>query len=223
MRRVLAQAACQRLDDTLVAQGFSIDQLMELAGLAVAQSVAKEYPPSRVLVVCGPGNNGGDGLVAARHLKLFGFQPEVFYPKQTASDLYRRLVQLLGVFTVPVHTQQPPLTEFPLLIDAIFGFSFRGDIREPFRSIIADLNATQKPIVSVDIPSGWDVERGDTSGGGVRPAMLISLSAPKPCTQFFSGVHYLGGRFIPPSLATELGFDLPEYPGCEQVVKLSNS
>ena len=60
--------------------GFSVDQLMELAGLACATSLASEYPATtyaKVLVICGPGNNGGDGLVAARHLYHFGYQPQV--------------------------------------------------------------------------------------------------------------------------------------------------
>lgn len=60
--------------------GFSVDQLMELAGLSVACSLAAEYPPSshrRVAVLAGPGNNGGDGLVAARHLWQFGYEPTV--------------------------------------------------------------------------------------------------------------------------------------------------
>lgn len=60
--------------------GFSVDQLMELAGLSVASAIATEYSPRtqrRVLVIAGPGNNGGDGLVAARHLHHFGFAPEV--------------------------------------------------------------------------------------------------------------------------------------------------
>ena len=60
--------------------GFSVDQLMELAGLSVACSVFAEYPPSshrRILVIAGPGNNGGDGLVAARHLYHFGYTVEV--------------------------------------------------------------------------------------------------------------------------------------------------
>ena len=222
MRRFLSQDASKRLDDLLVSHGFSIDQLMELAGLSVAQCVSKEFPPSRILILCGPGNNGGDGLVAARHLKLFGFQPEVYYPKRTASELYTRLVRLLDAFRIPVHDSQPAFGEFPVFVDAIFGFSFRGAVREPFAGIIAELNNTQKPVVSVDIPSGWDVELGNQAGTGVSPSVLVSLSAPKACAQFFPGTHYVGGRFVPQCIADELNFDLPEYPGCDEVVKVSN-
>ena len=221
MRRVLSQETSRRLDELLMSRGFSIDQLMELAGLAVAQSVQREYPPQRVLVVCGPGNNGGDGLVAARHLKLFGYDPEVYYPKKTPSDLYQRLVALLGLFRVPVLENEPNYADFPLLIDAIFGFSFKGEIREPFKSIISAMNLSQRPIISVDIPSGWDVEQGNTSGQGILPAMLVSLSAPKLCASGYTGVHYVGGRFIPESVAQELGFEKQEYPGAEQVIRIS--
>ena len=69
------------IDEELMGQlGFSVDQLMELAGLSVASAIAAEHSPRthrRVLVIAGPGNNGGDGLVAARHLYHFGFAPEV--------------------------------------------------------------------------------------------------------------------------------------------------
>ena len=73
---------------------------MELAGLAVAQAThdftENELGKSsaRILTVCGPGNNGGDGLVAARHLKFFGHTPSIFYPKPTNNDLYRDLQNL---------------------------------------------------------------------------------------------------------------------------------
>ena len=72
-----SQQQAQQLDEELMGPlGFSVDQLMELAGLSVASAASTEYPPSthtRVLVVAGPGNNGGDGLVAARHLHHFGW------------------------------------------------------------------------------------------------------------------------------------------------------
>lgn len=77
---------------------FSIDQLMELAGLSVSQALWKLHPKigSRILVACGPGNNGGDGLVAARHLSHYGFKPTVYYPKQSKNELYQvGLIDLL--------------------------------------------------------------------------------------------------------------------------------
>lgn len=70
--------------------GFSVDQLMELAGLSVACSITSEYPAAthkRVLVIAGPGNNGGDGLVAARHLFHFGYSVQVCLPVSTPGPL----------------------------------------------------------------------------------------------------------------------------------------
>lgn len=78
------------------AGAFSLDQLMELAGLACAQTVAKVYSKdkySRVLVCCGPGNQGGDGFVAARHLGMFGYKPTIYMPKVCVS-IYVVYVQL---------------------------------------------------------------------------------------------------------------------------------
>jgi len=89
-----------QIDEELMgpAGAFSIDQLMELAGLACAQALAtvydrKQYP--RVLVGCGPGNQGGDGLVAARHLAMFGYKPTVYLPKPGNKDIYK-VMQLNG-------------------------------------------------------------------------------------------------------------------------------
>jgi NAD(P)H-hydrate epimerase len=78
--------------DLMASPGFSIDQLMELAGLAVATATLEHMSAAgRVLVLCGPGNNGGDGLVAARHLKHFGCTPVVYYPRTGSSPEAKRL------------------------------------------------------------------------------------------------------------------------------------
>jgi hypothetical protein len=103
---LLNQADAIQVDvDLMQEPGFSIDQLMELAGLSCACAVAALAPaPCRVLLVCGPGNNGGDGLVAARHLYHFGYKPEVVYPKQPKQPLFANLVaqqQQLGIPVVP--------------------------------------------------------------------------------------------------------------------------
>lgn len=215
--------------------GFSIDQLMELAGLSVANAVASEYSRElfpRVLVFAGPGNNGGDGLVAARHLYHFGYNVQICYPKRTDKPLYHGLVtqcQALGIEFVEVDqvVSGPLDTKADIVLDAMFGFSFKGQPRPPFDSLIAALVATKTKsksgpkIVAVDIPSGWDVENGDEFGNGVQPDMLVSLTAPKLCALKFNGEHhYVGGRFVPPGLAAKYGLKIPNYPGVQQCVAL---
>ena len=114
---------------------------------------------------------------------------------------------------------------FDVILDGIFGFSFNSSsaIRPPFDRVIADLVATDVPVASIDIPSGWDVEQGDVRGLGLMPDMLISLTAPKLCSQFFTGQHhYLGGRFVPPYIVEKYGLhDLPAYKGTDQIVRLN--
>mmetsp|Transcript_120396 Transcript_120396/g.374876 ORF Transcript_120396/g.374876 Transcript_120396/m.374876 type:complete len:261 (-) Transcript_120396:60-842(-) len=224
--------------------GFSIDQLMELAALSCASALAKEYPREthpKVLIICGPGNNGGDGLVAARHLHHFGYKPRVVYPKMDSviagSELYRRLTVQLAQLSIPVTDTwtEPAEGDADVILDALFGFSFKGwrggGKDAPFDSIIdfLSVDATGQPrhpapLVSIDIPSGWDVEKGPPEGRALQPEMLISLTAPKLCAQLFKGkFHYLGGRFVPPSIVAKNELVLPEYPGSEQCVKLASA
>lgn len=212
--------------------GFSVHQLMELAGLSVACSLAAEFPPAthgRVAVLAGPGNNGGDGLVAARHLWQFGYRPTVCYPKPTDRPLYNGLVtqcKALGIpfITAEQFTEGGPIKDrFDVVVDALFGFSFKGDPRPPFDTLLQALGPAAGPpaIVSVDIPSGWDVEWGDARGAGLQPDVLVSLTAPKLAARHFEGVHYLGGRFVPPATRDKYGLVLPPYPGVQQCVRIS--
>lgn len=233
MLRLLNQRSAQALDIELMqVPGFTIDQLMELAGLAVACSIAAAYPVSsfgRVLTVAGPGNNGGDALVAARHLKHFGYAPVVLYPKKSKKQLFLNMVTECEQLEIPFVEAFPGATEkeFDLILDGIFGFSFdpKGGVRAPFDSILSSLVALQTkiPVASIDIPSGWHVEDGHMNKENMlHPDMLISLTAPKLCARHFTGKHhYLGGRFLPPKLAVKYGIEnLPKYPGTAQCVAL---
>ncbi|EFN55311.1 hypothetical protein CHLNCDRAFT_134278 [Chlorella variabilis] len=222
----LTQEQAQKLDEELMGPlGFSVDQLMELAGLSVASAAATEYPVSthpRVLVVAGPGNNGGDGLVAARHLHHFGYSVTICYPKPTDRPLYNGLVtqcRSLGIpFVSAQDLQEVPLAErCDVVLDAMFGFSFKGAPRPPFDALI-------EPACGPDLGLLWNVEAGDDSGEGLRPDMLISLTAPKLCAQQFSGGHhYLGGRFVPPQIRDKYRLQLPPYPGVSQCVRIGGS
>ncbi|KAK9471145.1 YjeF N-terminal domain-containing protein [Dipodascopsis tothii] len=224
--RFLSARSAALLDQELMSTGaFSIDQLMELAGLSCAQAVFRVHPPAerpRVLVIAGPGNNGGDGLVAARHLKLFGYAPSVYYPKRPRSELYTRLVAQLENLAVPfVADVDAAVADADQIVDAIFGFSFKPPIREPFPHVIALLAAAGKPVISVDIPSSWDVDAGPPDGCTFMPAALVSLTAPKPASAHFRGRHFVGGRFVDRALAAKWGFALPDYVGTDQVVELT--
>lgn len=231
----LDQEQAQQLDVELMGPlGFSVDQLMELAGLSVACSVASEYSlgtHKRILVVAGPGNNGGDGLVAARHLHHFGYSVQVCYPKPTDKALYNGLVTQLRSLEIPfVEVNQlagvPLVSQFEVVLDAMFGFSFKGSPRPPFDQLVKMLSpaASPPPVVSVDIPSGWHVEAGDEGGQGLRPDMLVSLTAPKLCAKQFAGrYHYLGGRFVPPAIRHRFRLQLPAYPGTSQCVRIGGS
>lgn len=211
---------------------FSVDQLMELAGQSCAISIARTYsipnhPANKILVCCGPGNNGGDGLVCARHLKLFGYSPMIYYPKRTSNTLYENLLHQCIENDIPILNND--LEEFAakelhqvfLIVDALFGFSFKPPVRETFVPIIRLLENTKIAICSIDIPSGWDVEGGPPTEGGIKPEMLVSLTAPKLCAKKFEGkFHYLGGRFVPKKLEIEYNLDLPKYPETDLIVSL---
>ncbi|CAD7084748.1 unnamed protein product [Hermetia illucens] len=207
---------------------FSVDQLMELAGLSCAHAIAKCYSAEshkNVLVCCGPGNNGGDGLVCARHLALMNYKPAVYYPKRTDKELYKNLTHQCCSMGVEIINECPSIDQakgqYSLIVDAIFGFSFKPPVRDAFVPILDLLKQSGIPIVSVDIPSGWHVENGP-SADDIQPNLLISLTAPKMCARHFTGeYHYLGGRFVPFALQEKYQLCLPPYHGTDTCVKLS--
>ncbi|KAF5344871.1 hypothetical protein D9758_011577 [Tetrapyrgos nigripes] len=230
--RYLTAKLAQQIDEELMssAGAFSIDQLMELAGLACAQTLAKVYDKEKypkVLVCCGPGNQGGDGLVAARHLGMFGYRPTIYMPKPGSKDIYQRLktqCDNMKIQTLPPSNETTDLADAlasnDVILDAIFGFSFKGPIRAPFDNVLPMLTKSSLPIVSVDIPSGWDVEKGNIDGVGLQPDVLVSLTAPKEGVRAFTGRHFLGGRFIPKAMEEKFELNLPQYPGVDQIVEL---
>ncbi|KAI0032791.1 YjeF N-terminal domain-containing protein [Vararia minispora EC-137] len=231
--RYLSAKIAQQVDEELMsaAGAFSLDQLMELAGLACAQTLATVYDRERyprVLVCCGPGNQGGDGLVAARHLGMFGYKPTIWMPKPGSKDIYKNLHKQCTNMHIPTlgtsgDALSDALPSHDVILDAIFGFSFKPPVRAPFDAALPLLSQSKLPIVSVDIPSGWDVERGNAEGVGLEPDVLVSLTAPKEGSRAFQGLHFLGGRFIPKTLEEKYELNLPPYPGFAQIVELPSN
>jgi len=212
--------------------GFDTHQLMELAGLSCAVAIHKVFGPSshpRPLIVVGPGNNGGDGLVCARHLYNFGYKPQILYPVRKDIKLYQDLSKQCTLLDIPFLEGMPAAEtldkEYDVIVDAIFGYSFKGSsLRAPFDAAVKLINDSTLPIVALDVPSGWDIDKGDIHGIGIRePQLLVSLATPKLCARSFKGTHYLGGRFIPPCMDKKYRLNLPPYPGNEQVVDITSA
>jgi NAD(P)H-hydrate epimerase len=136
--------------------------------------------------------------VAARHLWHYGYSPTIYYPKQSKNELYQRLCKQLKDLNIPITEEfQAALEKTDFIVDAIFGFSFSGEIREPFPKVIEALEKTQLPVLAVDAPSSWNIERGPPESGPgkeFQPTALISLTAPKPLVKWFHGRHFVGGR-----------------------------
>jgi NAD(P)H-hydrate epimerase len=214
----LSQQLAKQIDQRLFTS-FSLDQLMEIAGLSCFLAIQKEFRPSACLILVGPGNNGGDALVCSRYLQHFGYHPKIWYPKQNSSSLFKGLVHQLEDLNVTfIDTVQDEDLSSPFIVDGIFGFGFHGSIRSPFDTILERLRSSEN-IVSIDVPSGWKVDC-ETRQDGIQPKMLISLTGPKLCAKGFEGIHYVGGRFVPPALCTEMGFELVSY-GDELISKIS--
>lgn len=151
----LTQKDMAQLDMELLSDyKYTIDQLMELAGLSCATAIAKTYPlefvgNKSILVCCGPGNNGGDGLVLARHLKLFNYENvAVHVIKKT--DKFQHLQHQCAAFGISFIETLPKAPEdgetYALYVDAIFGFSFKPPIRQDFVPVMDLLKSTKVPI-----------------------------------------------------------------------------
>ena len=174
------------------------------------------------------GNNGGDGLVCARHLSIIdpAYKPVIFYPKRGQSELFQNLVtQCKKMESIEFIDKMPSIEEldqtYYVIIDALFGFSFKPPVRASFSNILSLMTSTRTPVASIDIPSGWHVEEGDINEVGLQPELLISLTAPKRCSAHFMGkYHFLGGRFVPLPMQKKYCMNLPEYPGLDLCVKL---
>ncbi len=194
--------------------------LMENAGRGVAELIFKRYPsprppPSsfpvlrgrkevgergpgtlRVLVVCGKGNNGGDGFVIARYLyqKKIAVEVILLSPSSDlkgAAAIHFKKIQTLGI---SIHEgvrperalsgltpfgQKVPEQNADLIVDAIFGSGLRSDVKGIYKEAIEAINAAGKPVVAVDISSGLDADTGEVRGAAVKADVTATIAFPK--------------------------------------------
>ena len=187
--KVVTASQMRELDRKTI-QDFGIPSLtlMEKAGEAVAGAVEKVVDAGeRVVIVAGKGNNGGDGLVVARHLLKAARCPQVFLLARR-DELSKDALHNLKALSLEVREVtdeegtrelEKALEGVPVVVDAILGTGSRGEVRGIIRKVIELVNASGAHIVSVDVPSGLDSDRGTPLGVCVRASCTVTMGLPK--------------------------------------------
>lgn len=183
--------------------GKSIAALMESAGKAVANEAMAMVKEGEVWVFCGYGNNGGDGLVAARYLIKQGYKTKVFLvgspkPFSTEASLNYTALLVLGCQPQKISTTEEinksldDVKDARLLIDAIFGVGIRGTLEKFYITLIDKINSLDVPIISVDIPSGLDADTGKPLGVAIKAIKTLTMGYPKIGFKDAKAKPYLG-------------------------------
>jgi len=173
--------------------------LMERASLKVAEYACRimEKNKGRILVACGSGNNGGDGVAAGRILKEWGYEVVIALlgNEEKASEEMKRQLAIARNLSVPVITD-PVIAEYTVIIDAIFGIGLSREVTGSYAGWIAEINDADAVILSVDIPSGIDASTGKVLGTAVQADYTVTFGVNKRGLVLFPGTQYAGKVFV---------------------------
>jgi len=190
----------RRLDLNSEYLGVSTPQLMENAGRAVAVEVSSRFKQgSKVLILAGTGRNGGDGMVAARHLASMGYDvglylvgSELSIRDESVSLNWRILKEMSSSVKIQVFSDSSDLQPLhaDVIIDSMLGVGLRGALRQPTLEAVRTLNRFSGFVVSVDVPTGVDSDSGEVQGEAVRAQLTVTFHAPK--AGFAKAKEYVG-------------------------------
>ncbi len=173
--------------------------LMENAGIAIVQSIREllgNVTDKYVQIFCGPGNNGGDGYVVARHLFNHGARVDVFLVaarEKIRGDALINL-QILEKTGLPIHYSAIPHsnTQPDLIIDALLGTGVKGALKGEIASCVEHIRSNNCPVIAVDVPTGVNADSGEVEGLAVRADVTITMALPKNGLLFSPGKEYAG-------------------------------
>lgn len=195
--KAVTAAEMRELDRRTVDEfGIPTLVLMENAGLRAADEALKMLPQveeAKVVILCGRGNNGGDGFVVARHLHNKGTYVQIFLTAKIEtvllkSDAAGQNLEMVLNMGIPVKEIldpdaalqiRPVLCSADLLVDALLGTGLSGEVREPLLTLIRMVNEAQCPVLAIDIPSGLCSDTGHVLGAAVRATKTVTFALPK--------------------------------------------
>ncbi|MGI0483714.1 NAD(P)H-hydrate epimerase, partial [Geminocystis sp. CENA526] len=176
---VVTAKQMQDIENKIFAQGMPVASLMEKAGLFSSHKIIEEYPLSqyqKVGFIIGCGHNGGDGLVIARELWLKGYEVKLYTPLADKSkDLTAQHLEYARFLHLPFVTTVEELENCDVIIDCLFGFGLNRHITNSLAKDIALINQWEKPVVSIDIPSGIHTDTGKVLGVAIKATLTLCL------------------------------------------------
>ncbi|MFC1708503.1 NAD(P)H-hydrate epimerase [Candidatus Omnitrophota bacterium] len=197
--------------DKLATERFSIPSLilMENAGRSVAQEAKKMLRGRSVPIVmlCGYGNNGGDGFVAARHLHNAGYKIKVFLigPRKPMSADTKTNFKIISKLKIKINkitnerqvkSVMGGLRKRQLIIDAIFGIGIRGELNNFYSRLFKEINSLHLPVLSIDIPSGLDADKGIALPVAIQAHKTVTMGLIKKGFLSNLAKKYLGKIII---------------------------
>jgi len=178
---VLDAARMREIDRWAIEErGVPSLELMEAAGASLADAARAASGPGPIRIVCGKGNNGGDGFVAARHLSDHGAEAlMLFGAEELTDDARSNFERCPSARQVSVEELGEALKGSGAIVDALLGTGFEGATREPVAGAIEAINSAGAPVIAADIPSGVDASTGEVVGSAVRAGCTVAFHAPK--------------------------------------------
>ena len=205
--KLVTSEEMRRIDKKAIEEiGIPSIVLMENAGLKVADAIEKKYGPLKgkyVYIFAGSGNNGGDGMVVARHLfnqkvkaKIFLLAEKKNIKGDAATNL--AIIEKMGIpmreITSPAFMEslEKELAKADIVVDALLGTGAKGAPRGLMKKVIDLINKHSKNTVAVDIPTGVDADRGEVRGEAIKAEYTVSLAYPKRGLYLYPGMDYAG-------------------------------
>ena len=193
-------------DAAAVSAGVYIATLMERAGKGVAEAVIARFPRRPVVVLCGPGDNGGDGYVAARYLRDAGWAVTVAgTPAEALKGAAAEAARAWGGAVRDIDAGA--LDGAELVIDALFGAGLKRSLSQDFQGVLRKAEAARIPIVAVDLPSGLNGDTGKPLDYASQAALTVTFHRKKPAHVIEPG-HTLCGEVA----VVDIGLATPENP-----------
>lgn len=198
---VLTSEQMKKTESNAVQLGLSWLRLMENAGAAAAKAIRNSYDlkDRKIVILCGKGNNGGDGYVIARKLHENSIKSRVISvgtpSTPSAKEMYSKAVGL-GLKPLDFESYEDLcrkyITEADIIIDALFGTGFKGEPIGIFQSVINSVKMSSAAVISIDIPSGIESDRGEISGCYITADTTVTFAAYKPCHLLYPSNEYCG-------------------------------